>query len=153
MSVRKPIRFVCQTVLKMKPEAITSRILEVENWSDFRGYGPLPGIRQAVFLKRTANVTGSSIAVTNTDGSTHVEEITRWEPEKRIEMRLHQFSKPLSRLATHFDETWEFDAGENGTQVTRTFALYSQSGLMKPVLWLISILLKRAVERHMRQIA
>ena len=43
---------------------------------------------------------GTRIRVTNTDGSTHVEEIVEWEPARRIRLRIGGFSPPLSRLAT-----------------------------------------------------
>ena len=69
----------------------------------------LPGIKAAEFEARTPEVVGTRIRVTNTDGSSHVEEIVEWEPDRRLRLRMGEFSPPLSRLATGFDETWEFE--------------------------------------------
>jgi hypothetical protein len=62
------------------------------------------------------------------------------------------FSKPLSRLATRFVETWEFEWVGNETKVARSFELNAKSMLTKPVLWIISIFLKRAIARHLTEI-
>ena len=97
-----------------------------------------------------AGIVGSRIRVINTDGSTHVEEIVQWQPE-RIEMHMKEFSTPLSRLASGIEETWDFKRIDNTTRVTRSFKLHAKSALTRPVLWLISILLKKAIARHLRQ--
>jgi hypothetical protein len=116
-----------------------------------RGYGPLPGIRAAEFEVRTANVVGSRIRVTNTDGSSHIEEIVEWQPNLRVGIEMKDFSPPLSRLATRFMETWDFVRLDGGTRATRSFELYAKSAPTRPVLWLISLLLRRAIARQLRQ--
>jgi hypothetical protein len=62
---------------------------------------------------------------------------------------MKEFSPPLSRLATEFEESWAFERVGTATRVTRTFGLHPKSGLARPALWLISFLLKRAVARHL----
>jgi hypothetical protein len=62
------------------------------------------------------------------------------------------FSPPLSRLATGFDETWEFTSAGSMTRAVRSFELHPKSAWSRPALWIISVLLKRAIARHMRQI-
>jgi hypothetical protein len=111
----------------------------------------LPGIRTAEFEVKTPEVIGSRIKVTNTDGSSHVEEIAVWEPARRVTLHMRNFSPPLSRLATGFDETWGFHRSGLDTQVVRSFELHATSRVTRPILWLISILLKRAIARHLRQ--
>ena len=64
---------------------------------------------------------------------------------------MHEFSPPLSRLATGFEETWEFSCVGRDTRVVRFFELHARSRVTRPLLWLISILLKRAIARHLRQ--
>jgi hypothetical protein len=54
-------------------------------------------------------------------------------------------------LATGFTEAWEFERVGDGTRVARSFEMHAKSGLARPVLWLISFLLKRAIARHLRQ--
>ena len=85
------------------------QILDLGLWPSFQGYGPLPGIRAAEYEARTPEVVGTRIRVTDTDGSSHVEEIVEWEPDRRIRLRMGEFSPPLSHLATGFDETFEFE--------------------------------------------
>lgn len=148
----KPITFTCQETLPFTPEEIAEQVLDVRKWSDFRGYGPLPGIKSAAFETRTPNVVRSRIRVTNMDGSNHVEEIMAWQPDRRLVLQLGNFSKPLSSIATHFVETWDMERVANGAKVTRSFEMNANSWSKKPVLWLISIFLKRAIARHLRDI-
>ena len=148
----KPITFACYETLPLTPEAIAEQILDVAKWPDFRGYGPIPGIKSAEFDTRTPNVIGSRIRVTNLDGSSHVEEIVVWQPDRRLRLQMGNFSKPLSRLATAFVETWEFERIGNETKANRSFELNAKSMLTKPVLWFISFFLKRAIARHLTEI-
>lgn len=147
----KPIRFSCRARLSQMPLQIAAAILDLNQWPRFTGYGPLPGIRSAVFETRTADVVGTRIRVVNRDGSGHIEEIVAWEPERRLQLDLKEFTPPVSRLAVRFEEVWEFEAVADGTDVVRRFALYPRSWFSRPVLWVISLLLKRAIERHLRQ--
>ena len=148
----RPITFTLHETLPLSPEAIAEQILDVAKWPDFHGYGPIPGIKSAEFETRTPNVVGSRIRVTNLDGSTHVEEIVEWQPNRRLQLQMGTFSKPLSRLAIRFVETWEFERVGNETKVTRSFELNAKSMLTKPVLWVISFFLKRAIARHLTEI-
>ncbi len=148
----KPITFTCHETLRLAPEDIAEQILDVAKWPDFRGYGPIPGIKSAEFEIRTPNVVGSRIRVTNLDGSSHVEEIVEWHPDRRLQLQMVNFSKPLSRLATAFVETWDFERVGNETKAARSFELNATSWLTKPVLWFISFFLKGAIARHLSEI-
>jgi Polyketide cyclase / dehydrase and lipid transport len=147
----RPIRFSCTETLALLPADIAGRILDVAHWTDFTGYAVLPGIKAAEYEVRTPGVVGSRIRVVNTDGSSHVEEIIEWQSDQSLRLRMTEFSPPLSRLATEFVESWAFQRTNNSTSVTRTFELYPKSGLARPALWLISLLLKWAIARHLRQ--
>lgn len=148
----KPVTFACHETLPHAPEAIAAQILDVAKWPGFQGYGPLPGIKSAEFETRHPDIIGSRIRVTNMDGSNHVEEIVAWEPDQRLVLRLGDFSRPLSSLATHFTEVWDLERVGSGTKVTRTFEMHAASWSKKPFLWLISFFLKRAIARHLRDI-
>ena len=113
----RPIRFTCEATLPQRPEEIASQILDLSKWPEFNGYDPLPGIKRAEFETRTDEIVGTRIRVTNRDGSTHVEEIVEWETTRRLRLHMHEFSPPVSRLATSFDETWEFDQDGDRTHV------------------------------------
>jgi hypothetical protein len=135
----------------MLPEQIADQMLDISRWSSFQGNAVLPGIRTAEFEVRTHEIVGSRVRVTNTDGSSHVEEIVKWEPDRQVRLHMREFSPPLSRLATGFYETWEFSRIGRDTRVSRSFELHATSRLSRPLLWLISILLKKAIARHLRQ--
>ena len=148
----KPITFTCRETLPLAPAEIAGQILDLAKWPEFTGYGPLPGIQSAVFEVRTPEIVGTRIKVTNTDGSIHTEEIVEWQLDARMVLHMTDFSPPLSRLAIRFEEEWVYERAGDDTHVARTFRLYSKSLMTRPVLWLISFLLWRAVARHLRQI-
>ncbi len=147
----KPITFACVATLPLSPASIVEQILDVTRWPEFRGYGPIPGIKSAEFEIRTPEIIGTRIRVTNLDGSRHVEEIVDWQPERRLQLRFGEFSAPLSRLAEQFVETWDFQGDGPQTQVTRSFEMHAQSWITWPVLWLISFILKQAIARHLQE--
>ncbi len=147
----KPVTFTCEETLPLAPGDIASRILDVARWPDFAGSWPIPGIAAAEFEVRTPGVVGSRVRVTNTDGSSHVEEIVQWQPGESLRLQMKEFSPPLSRLATEFVESWAFRRLGGATRVTRSFELHPKSGWTRPVLWLIAWLLKRAIARHLRE--
>ena len=149
----EPIKFSCKKHLPLSPQEICNEISDLSNWVDFPGYGPLPEIIEAKYEKRTDDMVGSRIAVTNSDESTHVEEILAWDPESGITMKLCEFSAPLSSLADHFLEEWTFAPDENGTLATRSFKLYPTSAITQPFLWIISKFLKGAIEKHLDMMA
>lgn len=147
-----PIHFTCAASLPNSPAQIAQKILDVENWTDFTGYGPLPGIKCAEFEERTAEIVGSRIRVRNTDGSEHVEEIIEWQPENgTIRMELKNFPAPLSRLASGFEEAWSLSWDGTATAIERHFTLHPHSIATKLPLWLISRLLRKAVNRHLKK--
>jgi hypothetical protein len=146
-----PITFTCQETLSLPPEEIARQILDLTKWPDFHGYWPIPGIKTAEFDVQTPGIVGSRIRATNQDGSSHTEEIIEWQPDHRIRLHMKEFSPPLSRLATRFEETWEFKRTGNETHVTRSFRVHAKSVLARFVLWAISFFLKRAIARHLRQ--
>ncbi len=148
----RPIFFACKETLSRTPEEIASQILDLPKWKEFRGYGPIPGIKVADFVTRTPDIVGTQIHVTNLDGSSHVEEIVVWQPACRLQMRMQSFSAPLSYLATSFVETWDLQRHESVTLVTRSFALNATSWVTTPVLWFISFYLKRAISRNLSEI-
>ena len=145
----KPIAFRCSATLKMASREIAAQILDTSNWAEFPGYGPIPGIESAEFELRTAEIVGSRVRVRNTDGSSHVEEIVAWQPGRRLQLEMNEFSPPLSWLATAIVETWEFEEVDRCTEIVRTFELYAKRLWTWPFIWVASIFLRRAVVRHL----
>jgi hypothetical protein len=145
-----PVVFVIQGETRHDPTQIAHAILDVDQWSTFGGAWPLPGIQSATFRdgSPTAQIVGSIIDVVNTDGSRHVETVNAWDPPRGFELKLHNFPKPLCWMATHIDERWEFYEHH----FARSFEIHPKRVWCKPVLWVISRLLARAVRRHLAQI-
>lgn len=135
------------------PQEICEAFLRTELWPSFQGYGPLPGIRSAAFEVQTPGWTGSVIRVRNTDGSSHAEEITRWDPEQGISIRFRDFASPVRHLATHFTEEWHFRRTAEGTEVTRIMEMHPRNWLGAWLLRPISRLMKQAFEHHNRKLA
>jgi hypothetical protein len=149
----RPIRFSLGATLPQSPTVITDTIAEVSQWAAFTGYGPLPGIQEAVYEHRSEDMVESRIRCTNTDGSTHTEVIYEWEPGERIVMVLQDFSPPLSRIAAQFVEEWELEEEGSGTRLTRRLDLHPKNALMWLPLFLISLFFRRAIARQMAEMA
>lgn len=149
----RSITFQFSQLIPRPATEIASEIADTERWREFRGYGILPGIQSAEYELRTATMIGSRIKVTNTDGSTHVEEISKWVPDKEVRMTLKEFSRPLSHLASHFVEEWSFQKDEESTHVVRRFQMFPKRPATLPLVWLISLLFRRAIARHMSLLA
>ncbi|MBX7157734.1 MAG: hypothetical protein K1X66_05045 [Verrucomicrobiae bacterium] len=147
------LRFVCETPIKMGVETIFEKIQNLENWTSFKGYGPLPGIRKTEYAVKTNGITGSVVQVENTDGSRHTESFLEWIPEQKIVIKLSDFSSPLSKLSTHFIETWSFLSSGDSRLMRREFELYPKHFMALPFLWIIAQLMKKAVNRHSAFIA
>lgn len=149
----RPITFERRQTIPKSAVAICSEIADLSRWSEFNGYAILPGIESAEYEHRTDEVVGSRIRVRNRDGSTHAEEICEWNPGERIVMKLHSFTPPLNRLATHFIEEWRFEATGNATLVTRKFQIFPIYPMARPLLWLISLFFRRAITLHLARMA
>lgn len=148
----RPIEFELKKSISQTPKEISAQIADTENWNDFNGYAFLPGIEKAKYEKRTDEIAGSRIRVKNRDGSEHTEEVLEWDSEKKIVLKLHEFSPPLNRLASHFIEEWNFvEKGKAKTFITRKFQLFPKSVLAKPFLWTISIFFKKAIAQHLNE--
>jgi hypothetical protein len=148
-----PITFQRSRFIPRSAEQIAAEIADLSRWPEFDGYGPLPGIASATYEVHSDPIAGARIRVHNKDGSTHVETVEVWQPPERIVMRLHEFTPPVSRIASHFLEEWRFAAAGSGTEVTRRLQLYPRSPLARPALWLISLLMRRAIASHLQKMA
>lgn len=150
----RPVVFACSERIRLSPRELSERFTRVEEWHEFEGWGPIPGIARAQYEVRTPVMTGSRIRVLNRDGSSHVEEVVEWLPGERLRIRMDGFTRPLARVARAFTEEWRFSS-EAGTQVTRVYRIFSlepRTAAVRPLLVLLAFFLKRAIARHMRLI-
>ena len=149
----QPITFECSNVILASPLEICQAIADVDRWLEFSGYAFLPGIASAVYVTHTVGMVGSRIRVRNTDGSEHMEEVIEWQDGEKVVMKLHNFTPPLSLLATHFLETWRFAAQNGSTLVTRQLQMIPRHFWTRPLLWLISLLFRQAIAQHLKEMA
>lgn len=149
----KPIEIAISGHIRKPSDEICAEFLKLERWSEFKGYLFLPGIRNAEIVRQTPGIVGTRIKVHNSDGSTHTEEIIEWDVERRIALRFGNFQPPLENLATHFIETWHFKRAGDGTDVTRTMAMYPKSFWARLMLGPISLLMKKSLERNVKQLS
>lgn len=147
----KPITFECSHFFHCPARKISDAILDLDRWSEFRGYGIVPGIKGAKYEIQTENIIGSRIRVYNTDGSSHLEEILLWISDQEIRMIIQELTPPLSQFATHLVEEWCYSAQGEITYVKRRFQLFPRRPLTRPILWLISMFLRQAVTHHLNQ--
>jgi hypothetical protein len=148
----KPITFHCEAVLPQSAADIADQMLDLARWQEFSGYALLPGIASAAWEVQVPGIVGSRIRVQNRDGSSHVEEILTWQPDRELQLRFTGFSPPVSRLATSFLETWHFQPHAQGTHVRRSMELYAKHPPGRCVLWCISFFLKKVLARHLDQL-
>ena len=144
-----PILIKIQGHTKKSAQEMCQEFLNLERWSEFKGYSILPGIESAEFEIKTANLPGSRIKVHNTDGSSHVEEIIEWDENHKLAVRFQDMEPPLKYLATHFIEEWLFVKTPDGTDVTRSMSMYPRGLAGWLVLLPIAQLMKKAFEKNM----
>jgi len=143
----RPVHLSCTVSTHHTPHDIAAIFLDLNNWPLFTGYGILPGIKSASFNTQTPEIVGSVIAVICTDNSTHTEEIVNWNIPHSYQLKLANFSRPLSFFATHFDEKIHFETEDSTTLITRTMDLHPRSFIAYPLLWLIRPLMHKAIIR------
>lgn len=143
----RPVHLTCTVTTDHTPDEIAEIFLDLDNWSLFTGFGILPGIKSASYDLQTREIVGSVIAVICTDNSKHTEEIVDWNLPHSFQLKLANFTRPLSFFATHFDEWTRFEIKDGKTYVTRTMDLHPRFILARPLLWLIRPLMRKAIIR------
>jgi hypothetical protein len=142
------ITFSIDVTSTVSPDEILEGIFDVDKWTSFAGYGPLPGIRKVIKESPMNAPLGTVFYVENTDGSQHRETVMDIDPSRSITMKIDDFAPPLSSLATHFVERWDFCDFDTSHRIIRTFELHSTTRFSTIPLWAISHLLRKAVKRH-----
>lgn len=149
----KSIIFECNQLIPLTAVEICTDIADLSQWSNFSGYGVIPSIKHATYEKRTAEMVGSRIRVQNSDGSTHVEEIYKWLNGKEVAMKFCEFDPPLRYLATHFTEVWKLEDMGSQTAVTRRFEMYPRFAATRPLLWMISLVFRKAINQQLKEMS
>lgn len=139
-------RFTTESLLPRPPAEVFTYITNLENWTTFTGYGPLPGIKSATAPGPLA--LGTSVRVQDTDGTTHNEVITLFEPPHRYAVRM-ELVPPASYLMAHILEEINMHPYGQGTKIVRTFTTVPRNAFTGFAVWLITFLfLRPAVQKH-----
>ena len=134
------------------PAAAFDFICDLARWPLFRGYGPLPGIAEASLPPGESLRPGVRIRVRNSDGSVHHELVEVFEPGRRYVVRM-ELAPPPALLMSGIEEAVEIEPAAGGALIRRRFTLTPRSPLLRPLVALVAILLRRAVERHNADVA
>ena len=130
-------------------DAVFEFITSEEGFLSFRGFGPIPGLRSVQFDHGDFRTVGSVSTVTNTDGSTHRERVTVYEPSRRYAIQIDSISSPFRLLMDHAEESWLLTAASSGTAVERMFRFVLRTPLALPLAVPIAqLLFRQAVRRH-----
>src|SRR5688572_26298440 len=81
---------------------------DARNFVSFTGYGPIPGIREAAYITPGEPALGSQRTVLKTDGTSHLEEITVFDPPHQHTSRITGFAPPFSWLVQQGEDDWAF---------------------------------------------
>lgn len=145
--------FVTVSATTRPPEDTFRYIVDLTQWSTFRGYGPLPGIVSASVVDGGAMALGARVRVTNTDGSVHHEVVEEFVPGRRYRIRM-ELGSPAHLVLARVDETVDLEASDAGTRVTRRFDVIPRNGFTAPIAWFVAtVLLRRAVDAHNAAVA
>ena len=140
--------FETRSLTPRTPEETFALIRDLSRWPLFRGWGPLPGIREATLPDGGQVTLGSRIRVTNTDGSVHHETVVALEPARLYTVRM-ELSRPASWIIGGIVETVSLAPVPEGTRLVRRFSVTARSVFTAPLAWLITrVFLRRAVLRH-----
>jgi len=142
------VTFTVEVKYYQEPKYIFDSFIQIEKWNDFKGFGIVPGIKNAKFIIKSDPIQGSIIEVENTDGSSHKEEFLAFEKDKYLKIKMYDFSKPLSYFATFFIEEWALKKLEDGYKIERSMTLHSKGIFSNFVLKIISQSLKKAIHKH-----
>ena len=142
------VTFTIEVYYYKEPRYIFDSFLQIEKWNDFKGFGMIPGIKNANFIIKTDSIKGTIIQVENSDGSSHKEEILEFEKDTYLKIKMFDFSEPLSYFATYFIEEWALKKMEDGYKLERSMTLLSRGIFSYFILKLISNNLKNAIQIH-----
>lgn len=112
----------------------------------FRGYGPIPAIREIVLLAPLA--VGSEREIRNSDGSVLRERVTALLPPLHHAYTLSGFRAPFAWLVRSGAADWQLQPLQDGTLLTWTYRFETTSSITRP---LAAVLLRRCMQPAMQR--
>jgi ribosome-associated toxin RatA of RatAB toxin-antitoxin module len=112
----------------------------------FRGYGPIPAIREVVLLAPLA--VGSEREIHNSDGSVLRERVTALQPPLHHAYTLSGFRAPFAWLVRSGAADWQLQPLRDATLLTWTYRFETTSAITRP---LAAALLHRCMQPAMQR--
>ena len=112
----------------------------------FRGYGPIPAVREVVLLAPLA--VGSEREIRNSDGSVLRERVTALRPPLHHAYTLSGFRAPFAWLVRSGAADWQLQPLQQGTLLTWTYRFETTSAITHP---LAAVLLRRCMQPAMQR--
>lgn len=112
----------------------------------FRGYGPIPAIREIVLLAPLA--VGSERELHNSDGSVLRERVTALQRPLHHAYTLSGFRAPLAWLVREGAADWQLQPQRDATLLTWTYRFEPTSAIARPF---ASMLLRRCMQPAMQR--
>lgn len=113
----------------------------------FRGYGPIPAIREIVPDDRPLG-TGSTREIRNSDGSVLHERVTALQAPLHHAYTLSGFRAPFAWLVSAGHADWQLLPLQHGTLVTWLYRFEATTALARP---LAALLLRRCMQPAMQR--
>jgi Polyketide cyclase / dehydrase and lipid transport len=129
------------------PEQVWALLTDINQMSTFSGWGPIPGIAEARWIKGSGEV-GSVRLVSNRDGTKHQEEVMTLERPTQIEDRVFALESPLRFMVRDVRDGFSLAPEGQGTRLYRTFTFELRSALWWPLAMGIRAMMERAVAGH-----
>jgi hypothetical protein len=148
-----PLHFSIDELVPISPQDFATRLLDLNHWQSFAGYGSIPAIKSAVEENRTPAIIGTAIRITNADASTCLATITEWHPDYRVAIKTTDLTPPLSDSITSIEETWDLEPEPDGqTRITRLVQIFPKSDENNEEVERVALDLKKAMLMHLHQL-
>lgn len=145
------VSVVIETVFAAPRDRVFRVFADDAAFQAFPGAWPIPGIRRVEHLSGDGTKPGDRMRMHNSDGTTHEERVTAFDPGRLIALGLGPFQSPMRFLVRDGTDTAEFFDGPTGdrTHLRQRFTFEPASPLTAPVVWVLAhLFLARAVARH-----
>jgi hypothetical protein len=134
--------------LDAPPPLVWDTLADIGNLPLFTGFGPIPGIESARWIRDDACRPGAVREVRNTDGSIHREEVLAASRPERLEDRIFAFDSPFRFIVRQGYDRFDLVPVGNRTELRRTFVFELTSPVWWPLASVIRLLFRSAVRRH-----
>jgi hypothetical protein len=118
-----------------------------EGVRSFRGWGPIPGVRDVRYLDGPPCL-GAARDIINTDGTTHRELFTAFDPPRGFEITIRQVAPPFGILVREIRDTFALTSIGRGAELVRVVHFYLTSKVAYPLAITFAPMMRQALRAH-----